>query len=383
MTMKRILPLTAALVAVATLSPHAYVLTGPKWAVSQVPYYINPVNGDVTQADAIAAIQAGANNWSAQSNANISLYYMGTTSGNTLQNNGKNEVFFRNATNGGLLAETYWWGDSTGHFVDADIVFYDAGFTFYGNSGVCTGTSGVYIQDTVTHEFGHMLGMAHSTVSTATMWPTEQWCSTSWRTLDPDDQAGIEALYPPVGTTTATPPSLSISSPSASTSTILGTATTFSGTATDQKDGTLTSRIVWSSSLVGQLGIGGTVIASLPLGSNIVTAAVTDSSGLTTTKQVTVSVSSPTTTTPPPPSTTTFTLSASGSKVKGSQRVNLSWTGATSSTVDVYRNGARISTVNNTGSMTDAINRKGGGTYTYQVCNAGTSTCSNTAQVVF
>jgi len=98
---------------------------------------------------------------------------------------------------------------------------------------------------------------------------------------------------------------------------------------------------------------------------------------------VTVSVSSPTTTTPPPPSTTTFTLSASGSKVKGSQRVNLSWTGATSSTVDVYRNGARISTVNNTGSMTDALNKKGGGTYTYQVCNAGTSTCSNTAQVVF
>jgi len=382
MISRRTLTLTALFVGLATLSPRAYVLTGPKWAASQVPYYVNPVNSDVSQSAAIAAIQQGASAWSAQTNANVSLYYMGTTTGSSLQNNGKNEVFFRNATNGGLIAETYWWGDCCGHFVDADIVFYDAGFTFFTGSSGCTGTNAVYIEDTVTHEFGHVLGMSHSSVGTATMYPNENWCSTDWRTLDPDDIAGIEALYPPTSSTPATPPSLTITSPSSSVSIVQGTSLTFAGSATDQQDGTLTSRIAWTSNLVGQLGVGGTISATLPLGSNIVTAAVTDSAGLTTTKQLTVSVSSP-----PPPSTnppaSSFSLTASGSKVKGSQRASLSWTGASSATVDIYRNNARIATVNNTGATTDAINKKGGGTYTYKVCNAGTSTCSNTAQVIF
>jgi hypothetical protein len=381
MITKRTLALTALFVGAATLTPRAYVLTGPKWAVSQVPYYVNPVNSDVSQSAAITAIQQGASAWSAQTNANVSLYYMGTTSGNTLQNNGKNEVFFRNATNGGLIAETYWWGDCCGHFVDADIVFYDAGFTFFTGSSGCTGTNAVYIEDTVTHEFGHVLGLSHSSVGTATMYPNENWCSTDWRTLDPDDIAGIEALYPPTSSTPATAPSLTISSPSSSVSITQGTALTFAGSATDQKDGTLTSRIAWSSNLAGQLGVGGSISATLPLGSNVVTASVTDSAGLTTTKQVTVSVASAPA--PAPTPTSSFSLSASGSKVKGMQKAYLSWSGATSSTVDIYRNGARISTVNNTGSMTDAINKKGSGTYTYSVCNAGTTTCSNTAQVVF
>ena len=85
---------------------------------------------------------------------------------------------------------------------------------------------------------------------------------------------------------------------------------------------------------------------------------------------------------PPPPPPTDFTLTAIGSKVKGVQTVKLSWSGATAPSVDVYRNGAPIETVANTGSHTDSIG-KGGGSYTYKVCDAGTSTCSNEAVVVF
>ena len=33
--------------------------------------------------------------------------------------------------------------------------------------------------------------------------------------------------------------------------------------------------------------------------------------------------------------------------------------------------------------VAQAINRKGGGSYTYQVCEAGTATCSNQATVTF
>jgi hypothetical protein len=51
--------------------------------------------------------------------------------------------------------------------------------------------------------------------------------------------------------------------------------------------------------------------------------------------------------------------------------------------VDVYRNDVRIATVPNNGSYQDNIDLRGRGTYTYRVCEAGTSVCSNNATVVF
>jgi len=69
--------------------------------------------------------------------------------------------------------------------------------------------------------------------------------------------------------------------------------------------------------------------------------------------------------------------------VQGQQRVDLSWTGATSSSIDVYRNGMLIVTVPNNGFYTDAPNGHGHATYTYQVCEAGTSNCSNQVTVNF
>jgi hypothetical protein len=78
-----------------------------------------------------------------------------------------------------------------------------------------------------------------------------------------------------------------------------------------------------------------------------------------------------------------ITLTARGYKVKGLQRVDLSWSGAGSSSVDVYRGGARITTTANDGFHTDAINRKGSATYTYKVCEADTATCSPQVSVSF
>jgi hypothetical protein len=64
--------------------------------------------------------------------------------------------------------------------------------------------------------------------------------------------------------------------------------------------------------------------------------------------------------------------------------VDLSWTGATSTDVDIFRDGTLITTVPNTGSFTDSIDVRGGNVrYTYKVCEAGTSTCSNEVTVRF
>ncbi len=74
--------------------------------------------------------------------------------------------------------------------------------------------------------------------------------------------------------------------------------------------------------------------------------------------------------------TTTISLSVNAYKVKGSQTADLTWSGASSTNVDIYRDGVRVATTPNDGAHTDAINRKGGGSYVYKLCEAGTSKCS-------
>ncbi len=70
-----------------------------------------------------------------------------------------------------------------------------------------------------------------------------------------------------------------------------------------------------------------------------------------------------------------------GTKGKNSV-VDLAWTSGGGS-VDVYVNGAIGATVANSGSYTDNLGKNPSGTYTYKVCNAGTSDCSGDASVVY
>jgi hypothetical protein len=86
----------------------------------------------------------------------------------------------------------------------------------------------------------------------------------------------------------------------------------------------------------------------------------------------------------PTPTPGQITLSARGYKVQGRQAVDLSWTGATSNNIDIYRNGVLIVTVPNIpGFYTDHIGARGNGRYTYKVCEAGTQNCSNEVTVRF
>jgi N-acetylneuraminic acid mutarotase len=79
----------------------------------------------------------------------------------------------------------------------------------------------------------------------------------------------------------------------------------------------------------------------------------------------------------------TITLSAAGRKIGGINTVRLTWSGATSSNIDVYRDGVLIVTTANDGSYIDSTGDTGRARYTYRVCEAGTSTCSNDARVRF
>ena len=84
-----------------------------------------------------------------------------------------------------------------------------------------------------------------------------------------------------------------------------------------------------------------------------------------------------------PPPDAPIALSADGYRVKGVHHVDLEWSGATTSTVDVYRDDSPLVTTGGT-THTDVTGNKGGGSYTYRVCEAASATvCSAEVTVVF
>jgi Matrixin len=210
MRMKLATALVASIVAFGTVlssGAHAYTLLGYTWAQSPVPYYINPANMDLPTAVIEPAIRAGANAWSQQSGASFSFAFAGYSTQTTNTNDGINLIMFRNASSGSAIATTYTWFSGT-RLIDADMVFWDAGFQFFTGTSGCT--NGFYIEDVATHEFGHALGLGHSTVTSATMYPSISYCSQQSRTLDPDDIAAVLSIYPPTATPPAPPTQLRI-----------------------------------------------------------------------------------------------------------------------------------------------------------------------------
>ena len=133
----------------------------------------------------------------------------------------------------------------------------------------------------------------------------------------------------------------------------------------------------WTSNLAGLIGYGATFSKSLAAGTHVITATVSDSDGLTGTHKITVTLTASAT------SVSTPKLTAKSYKEGGKHKVDLKWSGFTTTRVDVYRNGTLIARPMNTGAMTDAFASSRTGSYTYKLCGAGTTVCSNQATVTF
>ncbi|MBA2336137.1 MAG: S8 family serine peptidase [Blastocatellia bacterium] len=147
----------------------------------------------------------------------------------------------------------------------------------------------------------------------------------------------------------------------------------FDGSGSSDSDGSISS-YSWNFG-DGTNGSGSTVSKTFgAAGTYTVTLTVTDNDAATGSQSQNVTVSSS--------GGGGITISVLPYKVKGSQRVDVTWSGAGGTTVDIFRNTTKITTAND-GFHTDDIGVKGGGSYTYRVCEAGTSICSVNATASF
>ena len=173
-----------------------------------------------------------------------------------------------------------------------------------------------------------------------------------------------------------TAPSVNIDSPANGASFPSGSSISFAGSASDAEDGDLTGSLAWTSDLDGPLGSGGSISAVLTtVGTHTITASITDSGGLSTEASISITVE--------PSSGGEISLSVQTYKVRAQKYADLTWSGATSANVDVYRDGSKVATTSNDGAYSDGPLGKDIRSATYQVCEAGASTCSNFVEVTW
>lgn len=98
------------------------------------------------------------------------------------------------------LALTLIWHDKkTGEILDVDMEL-NAGAGTFSDCGQGCVTGSIDLQNTITHEAGHLLGLGHSNVRGATMQPsTTMSPEITKRTLESDDKNGYCACELPVG----------------------------------------------------------------------------------------------------------------------------------------------------------------------------------------
>ena len=108
-------------------------------------------------------------------------------------------------------------------------------------------------------------------------------------------------------------------------------------------------------------------------GTYSVTLTVTDDGGATQQRSGSVTV----------PASSSIVLNVSGRVDATKQYMALTWTGASGTTVNVFRNGPLLTNTENDGKYTNSRAFTGSATYTYKICQVGSSVCSNEATVTF
>nr|XP_018668837.1 matrix metalloproteinase-14 isoform X4 [Ciona intestinalis] len=159
-----------------------YNVEGDRWSNTKLKYYIENRTPDMTAAQVDDSIQRAFDVWANYttlrfrqtrnpSEANFKISFGAGSHGDPYAFDGK----------GGTLAHAFFPSDGRAHFDEAEHYTYKGG-------------PGVNLFIVAAHEFGHALGLGHSSVPNSLMAPFYQGYTANFQLHD-DDIAGIQQLY--------------------------------------------------------------------------------------------------------------------------------------------------------------------------------------------
>jgi hypothetical protein len=204
--MKRFVPFTTAIVlsCVVAGSVSAYVLLSPRRTWDSPPNLIvdnrglaSVSDGDLGRSRTASAINTAWNGAGTGTRINATV---GSVSGWTM-GDGRPMLNFTDpvhACTGSCLAATFTGyyqsrGNGTYRITDADMVTNATGYAWASAGEACS--SEIYVEGVMVHETGHLLGLGHSSVAGATMYPSVAYCDNGPSTLATDDRNAINDLY--------------------------------------------------------------------------------------------------------------------------------------------------------------------------------------------
>jgi hypothetical protein len=184
----------------ASSAASAYVLLSPARTWPSAPNYIVDSRGLSSVSDGDGGISrtvsaiVSSSAWNGAGSGTVVTASSGSVSSFSL-GDGVPMLNFRDpifACTGSCLAATFTGYYSGSTITDADIVTNTAhAWASLGES--CSGE--YYVEGVMVHEIGHALGLGHTTVGGATMYPSVSSCNNGPASTEADDEAGINALY--------------------------------------------------------------------------------------------------------------------------------------------------------------------------------------------
>jgi hypothetical protein len=187
----------ATIIVAASAQPvMAYTLLSPRrrWATTPITVRVyNVGNSTITDGSGgVNAVVSAIRVWGIISSS--------TTSSAAVRGSAPATIMLN--TNGGVCTGSCLAATLTGYYTtqtgddrinDADIYTNTAQPLYSSGEAGCSGEYD--IDGIMAHEVGHVIGLGHSTVAGATMYPSVSACNTANRTLASDDIAGKNDLY--------------------------------------------------------------------------------------------------------------------------------------------------------------------------------------------